>query len=70
MNTINKQDRVIRTLAESVKGQPMTRKVDTYEYESLADMMKKNQVDPKEIREIFTDPEYYDWYSKRYFING
>ena len=70
MNTINKQDRVIRTLAESVKGAPMTRKVDNYEYQSLADMMKKNQVDPKEIREIFTDPEYYDWYSKRYFING
>lgn len=70
MNTLSKQDRIVRTLAESNKDRKMTRKIDTYEYESLAEMIQKNQVDPKEIREIFTDPEYYDWYSKRYFING
>ena len=33
--TIVKQQRLIRTLAEANKDRKMTRKVDTYEYESL-----------------------------------
>ena len=55
------------TLAESVKNKPMTRKVDTYEYESLETCIQTEQVPPSEIAEIFTDKAFYKWYSKRNF---
>ena len=32
--------RNVRTLAENAKGKKMTRKVDTWEYESLADCLR------------------------------
>lgn len=67
MTTLSKQDRVVRTLAENAKGKKMTRKVDTYEYESLAECIRSDQVPPSEIAELFTDKDYYKWYSKRYF---
>ena len=63
--TIVKQQRLIRTLAEANKDRKMTRKVDTYEYESLEQCIKSDQVPANEIAELFTDKAYYDWYSKR-----
>ena len=44
----------------------MTRKVDTYEYESLAECIKTDQVPTSEIVEIFTDKEFYKYYKKNY----
>ena len=67
--TIVKQQRLIRTLAEANKDRKMTRKVDTYEYESLETCIKTEQVPANEIAEIFTDKAYYDWYSKRNFMD-
>ena len=66
--TIAKQDREIRTLAEANKDKKMTRKVDTYEYESLETCIKSDQVPPSEIAELFTDKAFYKWYSKRNFV--
>jgi len=67
--TLTKQERVIQTLAEANKDRKMTRKVDTYEYESLEQCIKTDQVPASEIAEIFTDKAYYDWYSKRNFMD-
>jgi len=64
---MNKQERTVRTLAENAKGKKMTRKVDTYEYESLAECIRSDQVPASEIAEIFTDKAYYKWYSEWYF---
>jgi len=64
-----KQDRLIRTLAENFKNKPMTRKVDTYEYQSLADCIRSDQVPANEIAEIFTDKAFYKWYSDKYFTD-
>ena len=66
--TIVKQQRLVRTLAEANKDRKMTRKVDTYEYESLETCIKSEQVPPSEIAELFTDKAFYDWYSKRNFV--
>ena len=44
--TLNKQQRLIKTLAESKKDNTMTRKVDTYEYESLETCIQNQQVPP------------------------
>ena len=65
--TLTKQQRLIKTLAESKKDNTMTRKVDTYEYESLETCIRTEQVPPSEIAEIFTDKAFYKWYSKRNF---
>ena len=65
--TLNKQQRLIKTLAESKKDKTMTRKVDTYEYENLETCIQTEQVPPSEIAEIFTDKAFYKWYSKRNF---
>mgnify|MGYP001494372584 FL=1 len=65
--TLTKQQRLIKTLAESKKDNTMTRKVDTYEYESLETCIQTEQVPPSEIAEIFTDKAFYKWYSKRNF---
>jgi hypothetical protein len=67
--TIVNQQRLIRTLAEANKDRKMTRKVDTYEYESLEQCIKSDQVPANEIAELFTDKAYYDWYSKRNFMD-
>ena len=63
-----KQQRLVQTLAESNKDKTMTRKVDTYEYESLETCIQTEQVPPSEIAELFTDKAFYKWYSKRNFI--
>ncbi len=57
---------MVKTLAENNKNRTMTRKVDTYEYQSLADCIRSDQVPASEIAEIFTDKAYYKWYKKRY----
>ncbi len=62
----SKNDREVITLAEANKGRKMTRKVDTYEYESLAECIRSDQVPASEIAEIFTDKAYYKWYKKKY----
>jgi len=61
-----KNFRMVKTLAENNKNRAMTRKVDTYEYQSLADCIRSDQVPASEIAEIFTDKAYYKWYKKRY----
>ena len=66
--TLTKQQRLVQTLAESNKDKTMTRKVDTYEYESLETCIQTEQVPPSEIAELFTDKAFYKWYSKRNFI--
>ncbi len=66
MGILTKNQRFVKTLAESSKGRKMTRKVDTYEYESLAECIRGDQVPASEIAEIFTDKAYYKWYKKRY----
>ena len=66
---MTKQERLVRTLAEANKDRKMTRKVDTYEYESLETCIKTEQVPPNEIAELFTDKSFYDWYSKRNFMD-
>ena len=65
MGVLNKTDRLIITQGEN--KQKMTRKVDTYEYESLETCIQTEQVPPSEIAEIFTDKAFYKWYSKRNF---
>ena len=66
--TLTKQQRLIKTLAESKKDKTMTRKVDTYEYENLETCIQTEQVPPSEIAELFTDKAFYKWYSNRNFI--
>ena len=64
MGILSKTDRLIITQGEN--KQKLTRKVDTYEYESLAECIRSDQVPASEIAEIFTDKAYYKWYKKRY----
>jgi hypothetical protein len=60
-------NRMVKTLAENNKDKPMKRKVDTYEYQSLADCIRSDQVPANHIAEIFTDKDFYKWYSEKYF---
>ena len=64
MGVLSKTDRLIITQGEN--KQKLTRKVDTYEYESLAECIRSDQVPASEIAEIFTDKAYYKWYKKMY----
>jgi len=59
-----KKNRTIITVGEN--KQKMTRKVDTYEYDSLAECIKSDQVPASEIVEIFTDKKFYKYYKKNY----
>lgn len=58
---------MVRTLAENFKDKKMTRKVDTYEYQNLADCIRSDQVPASHIAEYFTDKAFYEWYKKKYF---
>ena len=60
----SKKDRTIITVGEN--KQKLTRKVDTYEYESLATCIKTAQVQASEIAEIFTDKKFYKYYKKNW----
>ena len=67
-NTENHK-RNVRTLAEDAQGKKMTRKVDTWEYESLAECIRSDQVPANEIAEIFTDKSFYKWYKRKYLTD-
>ena len=69
MSTLNKHERLVITLAENNKDNKMTRKVDTYEYQSLAECIRSDQVPANEIAELFTDKTFYNWYSAKYFTH-
>ena len=58
--------RNIRTLAENSKDKKMTRKVDTYEYQSLADCIRSDQVPASDVAKFFEDKKFYKWYKKKY----
>ena len=59
--------RNIRALFENAKSFKVSRKVDTYEYESLGECIRSDQVPTSEISEIFTDKAFYKWYKKKYW---
>ena len=61
--------RNIRALLENAKEFKVSRKVDTYEYESLGECIRSDQVPASEIAEIFTDKAFYKWYKKKYWSN-
>lgn len=61
--------RFLMTIGENNVSKKMTRKVDTYEYQSLADCIRSDQVPANEIAEIFTDKTFYKWYKKKYLTN-
>ena len=66
-NKNEKDRRFLVTLGQNSMNKKMTRKVDTYEYQSLADCIRSDQVPASEIAEIFTDKAFYNWYKKKYF---
>jgi len=59
--------RNIRALLENAKSFEVSRKIDTYEYESLEKLILEDNVRYSEIMEIFTDTDYRDWFYKRNF---
>ena len=61
--------RNVEVLARGAQGKKITRKVDTWEYESLAECIRSDQVPAEEIAEIFTDKAFYKWYKKTYWSN-
>ena len=60
-------NRNVRTIAENSKKSTMSRKVDTYEYESLEKMILDDTIKYNEILELFTDKKFYKWYKKKYW---
>ena len=63
-------NRNVRTIAEHSKKFPMTRKVDTYEYESLEKLILQDDIRYSEVIELFTDKAYRDWFYNRNFAEG
>ena len=61
--------RNVEVLARGAQGKKITRKVDTWEYESLAECIRSDQVPAEEIAELFTDKAFYKWYKKTYWTN-
>ena len=59
--------RNIRALLESAKDFKVSRKVDTYEYESLEKMILGDQIRYSEVIELFTDAVYREWFYDRNF---
>ena len=59
--------RNIRALFENAKSFKVSRKVDTYEYESLEKMILDDNIRYSEIMEIFTDKNYREWFYERNF---
>ena len=54
---------------ESAKEFEVSRKVDTYEYESLEKMILEDNIRYSEIIELFTDKVYRDWFYGRNFAD-
>ena len=61
--------RNIRALMESAKNFEVSRKVDTYEYESLEKMILDDQIKYSEVIELFTDKIYSAWFYERNFAD-
>ena len=59
--------RNIRALLENAKEFKVSRKVDTYEYESLEKMILDDNIRYSEVMEIFTDKDYREWFYQRNF---
>ena len=54
---------------ESAKEFKVSRKVDTYEYESLEKMILEDNIRYSEIIELFTDKVYRTWFYERNFAD-
>ena len=59
--------RNVRALMENSKNFDISRKIDTYEYESLEKLILDDNVRYSEIMEIFTDKDYREWFYQRNF---
>jgi hypothetical protein len=59
--------RNVRALMENAKNFDVSRKIDTYEYESLEKLILDDNVRYSEIMEIFTDKDYREWFYQRNF---
>jgi len=59
--------RNIRALLENAKSFEVSRKVDTYEYESLEKLILEDNIRYSEVIEIFTDKTYREWFYQRNF---
>ena len=59
--------RNIRALFENATNFEVSRKIDTYEYESLEKLILDDNVRYSEIMEIFTDKDYRKWFFERNF---
>jgi hypothetical protein len=59
--------RNIRALFENAKSFKVSRKVDTYEYESLEKMILDDNIRYSEVIELFTDKDYREWFYQRNF---
>ena len=59
--------RNIRALFENAKNFEVSRRIDTYEYESLERLILDDNVRYSEIMEIFTDKDYREWFYQRNF---
>lgn len=59
--------RNLRALFENAKSFDVSRKIDTYEYESLEKMILDDNVRYSEIMEIFTDKDFGEWFYQRNF---
>ncbi len=59
--------RNIKVLSENAKEFEVSRKIDTYEYESLEKMILEDNVRYSEIMEIFTDKNFREWFTERNF---
>ena len=64
---MSKHLRNIRALFENAKEFKVSRKVDTYEYESLEKMILDDNVRYSEVIELFTDKDYREWFYQRNF---
>ena len=61
--------RNVRVLAEGAQGKKMTRKVDLWEYESLADCIRSDQLSAKQVHEtMIYNPEFAKWYRMKYLV--
>jgi len=61
--------RNIRALLENAKTFNVSRKVDSYEFESLEKMILDDQIRYSEVIELFTDTEYRNWFYNRNFAD-
>ena len=61
---MNKQQRTWIVLSTLPPGRMV--KIDTYEYESLADDIRQDKVSYNSMIEIFNDKIYWQWFSNKY----